>query len=130
MEGYKLTTETWDKIKDIPFDYMYQKHELTHWKDGYHKPPYCYEILGKSIIIDPYLSPPNFDVLKAWLSKDEQIMTVVLYHKEYEEPYFALATWQEEVQMFITFIYHCTYIADWQNFKTIFEKNNPNTEGV
>jgi hypothetical protein len=98
MEGKRVPQDIWDKIEDIPFDYMYQKHELSHWKNEYDRIPYCYEILGKLVIIDPYLQPHQFDVKAAWLSSDEQLMTIALYHKKYDEPYFALAAWQKSLR--------------------------------
>ena len=62
MEGKLLPQEIWDKVEDISFDYMYGKHELTHWKNGHDRTPYCYKILGKTVVIDPYLKPDKFEV--------------------------------------------------------------------
>ncbi len=121
MEGKLLPQETWDKIEDISFDYMYRKHELSHWKNGYDRNPYCYEILGKTVVIDPYLKPDKFEVKNAWLSPNEQFMTIGIFHTGENQAYFALATWQKEAEIYLTFIYHSTFINEWQNFTTFFD---------
>jgi hypothetical protein len=108
------------QIAGLPYDEMYRKHEQGRWaKDD---TPLVFEILGKPIVLNPFLENDNFELISAALSPDEQYMFILLRDLNSQFTYTANAKWHEATGIYVTMVYHSNYIADWDKCTTTFEE--------
>lgn len=116
----RISKEKMAQIAGLPYDEMYRKHEQGRWaKDD--TPP-VFEILGKPIVLNPFLENDNFELISAALSPDEQYMFVLLRDSNSQFTYTANAKWHEATGIYVTMVYHSNYIADWDKGTTTFEE--------
>ena len=119
MKVEKIPKNVLKKIDRIPCDTLIEKHELSGWHLGLSK-PYSLEIEGKKLIFETYFKPQNLEYKSHFFSSDNLFLVAMFYHKGHEQFYVAIARWHQEADLYVTLFLHATYIANWENYTTIF----------
>ncbi len=121
MEAKLLSKTTFDLIQGLPIDLMYRKHESWTWDEQMLKHLFLYEILGKSVLLDPFINPNTLSLINASISSDERFMSIILKSSKEETIYIASAVWHDAAKIYLTFAFHSTYFKDIESYTMNFE---------
>jgi hypothetical protein len=100
---------------------MFRKHESWTWTERMLEHLYLFEILGKPVLLNPFVKPQALSLISASISSDGRFMSVILNMVNEETIYVASAVWHETAKIYLTFAFHSTYFKDIESYTMNFE---------